>query len=760
MLKADTLKNILIRLSWFLEVILIVAVFCLIFIMAHRALFDLDIWLHLKTGEYIVQNRVIPTQDIFSFTMPSKPWTDHSWLFQVATYLAYNRWQADGLIFLECLLVVLSFFVLFLIGYRTLDAYLEVGLLLSATALGCISRFNIRPDLLSALFFVLYLCLLRFHIDKKALWLLVPVQVLWVNVHGYFFLGPLLVLLFILADFLASKLAFLPQRMRENSLLSEEALGRLKVLFLAVLLASFLNPRGLRGAAYPLFVAWEALTGRMQIFLRYVLELQPTLAFARRPGNFYYILGGLSIFSMALNFRRLKIVDALLFLLFLLFSQTLRNIVFFMFACNIIIVSNMEPLLSNIAQKLGGLKDSRQKLYLIFRCLASLVILLWLGLKVDRSLSQSYYDFDSMETKSALEGIDQRSYPKKGVDFVLEHHLAGNMFNDFNSGAYLIGRVFPQHRVFIDGRTEFYGPEFFKEYMDAMKKDVSAFEALERRYGITGVFVSMALTGPADLLSYLYHNPRWRLVYLDESAVIFLKEVPENRPLIKEYAMDLNKYIVPRLDLQKLHLKSVYPTPNMKRASLFDLFEEDALVIQECLEALRIMPNCAQAFYLTAKVHMRKGNYQEAFQNLRSCLLYVPGHLDALVALGVCYQELKETELAVKTLKKAIRIGKKFPTAYYRLGCLYLSERDENQAIALIKKAVQYDPEDPKNYYKLAEALYLKQEKSKDSSYLRQAQLNLSKARELNLRFQDKELDKTMEDFSKKIAARPGSSRR
>ena len=172
------LRNPWPKLDKILGLAVVVSVFCLIFILAHRALFDLDIWLHLKTGEFIVQNKIIPSKDTFSFTLQGRPWVDHEWLFQAFSYLIYTKWQAEGLILLQCYVIILCFFVLFLMGQRTIKSYLEVAVFIFVAAYASMVRFNIRPDIFSMFFFTLYLYLLRFHIDKKGIWLLLPIQVL------------------------------------------------------------------------------------------------------------------------------------------------------------------------------------------------------------------------------------------------------------------------------------------------------------------------------------------------------------------------------------------------------------------------------------------------------------------------------------------------------------------------------------------------------------------------------------------------------
>jgi hypothetical protein len=73
------------------------------------------------------------------------------------------------------------------------------------------------------------------------------------------------------------------------------------------------------------------------------------------------------------------------------------------------------------------------------------------------SVPVGYYDFDKFERKMEYGGVSLRNYPYKAADFLVANKIKGNFFNDFNSGAYLLGRASPDIKVFIDGRTEVYG---------------------------------------------------------------------------------------------------------------------------------------------------------------------------------------------------------------------------------------------------------------------------------------------------------------
>ncbi len=89
-----------------------------------------------------------------------------------------------------------------------------------------------------------------------------------------------------------------------------------------------------------------------------------------------------------------------------------------------------------------------------------------------------------------------------------------------------------------------------------------------------------------------------------------------------------------------------------------------AQLFLEAKEALRIMPNCSEAYRLLGKAYLDKGQHQEALVSLRTALLLSPNNLEALVNLGICLRELKEPEAAIKALKGTIRLNNTYATAY------------------------------------------------------------------------------------------------
>jgi hypothetical protein len=100
------------RLRWILDRLLIVFFFILLGIYGSREVVDLDIWLHLKTGQVIAASHKVPLTDIFSFVLQGKEWINHEWLFQLLAYFFYQQGGPDALIFMQNMVVLAMFLLL------------------------------------------------------------------------------------------------------------------------------------------------------------------------------------------------------------------------------------------------------------------------------------------------------------------------------------------------------------------------------------------------------------------------------------------------------------------------------------------------------------------------------------------------------------------------------------------------------------------------------------------------------------------------
>jgi tetratricopeptide (TPR) repeat protein len=244
----------------------------LTFLLGVFPLKDADYYWHLRTGDLIRETGQIPRVDFYTFTRAGTPWIDLHWIFQVGISWIREWGGVPALTLAKCAITCLAVFLLITARRRSWPVW--AILLAWIPALFVLSgRMYIRPETLSLLYLAVYLAVIcRWHRRPWLAWTLPVVQVAWVNSHGLFVLGPV-VLAFGLIDAVLRRGAFGPDRVRWWQ--------KVAPAVAAVGLACLINPYGFRGAIYPL-----ELAGTMgnPIFSRGIAELTPIPLFIQRSG--------------------------------------------------------------------------------------------------------------------------------------------------------------------------------------------------------------------------------------------------------------------------------------------------------------------------------------------------------------------------------------------------------------------------------------------------------------------------------------------
>jgi hypothetical protein len=118
-------------------------------------------------------------------------------------------------------------------------------------------------------------------------------------------------------------------------------------------------------------------------------------------------------------------------------------------------------------------------------------------------------------------------FPAGAADFLREHHVTAPMFNTYEYGGYLIWRLWPQERVFIDGRA--LSESVFNDYARILYDHDG--QALLDRYGIE--VIVMNTFEPSGGLTYTMapsladpSQTRWKLVYQDSQAIVLMRTPP------------------------------------------------------------------------------------------------------------------------------------------------------------------------------------------------------------------------------------------
>ena len=192
-----------------------------------------DLGRHLKNGEILFSHPEILKTNFYSYTHPEYPIVNHHWLSGLVFHGIHKLFGFEGLSVFFILLSLATFFLFFGLAAQSDFRVASLASLIVIPLLA--ERTEIRPEvftyLFSAIFFFILFQWSRGVLSRRWLLLLVPLQILWVNLHIYLFLGPLMVLVFLPGNL---------KRFKE-----------LGAIFLAVVLVNLLNPAGLKGAFEP-----------------------------------------------------------------------------------------------------------------------------------------------------------------------------------------------------------------------------------------------------------------------------------------------------------------------------------------------------------------------------------------------------------------------------------------------------------------------------------------------------------------------------
>jgi len=488
--------------------LLVFVLLAAIFTLTAGQITDPDFWWHLRTGQLIFETRAIPHADIFSFTAQGKEWVTHEWLAEVLIYAVY-KWSGWG-----GLVVSFSFVMTaaLWIAYRRAAAVAPhpyvAGAAVLLGALATAPMWGVRPQMISFLFTSIYVVVLGDYARggrAKNLWRLVPLMLVWVNMHGGYALGLALVGLTGAGVVLDELMREQPERRLLTRLLSR--LRPLLLLFAACVSVVPLNPNGLRMFSYP----FETLNSHAMH--AYIDEWFTP--------NFHLIISqpfALLLFATfaALAFSPKKARAGELLLLCVAAYAALRawrNIPLFALVAMPLLAEHAWHLLTSrvwwrwltVAER----RETGTKAWGQLTLNVLLLICIPVGLCVANVANV-------IARQASVEG---EKYPAAAVEFLRAHPESGAIYNEYGWGGYLIWKLYPQREVYIDGRADVYGDAFMEEALSTMAGGREWRAPLER-YGVRTV-----MSKPnAPLASLLRLDAGWRSVYEDRQAVVFFRQ--------------------------------------------------------------------------------------------------------------------------------------------------------------------------------------------------------------------------------------------
>lgn len=474
--------------------------------MSTREISDPDFWWHLRTGQYIVETRAIPHADPFSLTRTGHAWVTHEWLTEVFLYALYALGSFPLLILTFAVLITLAFAFVYA---RMPGKPYVAGFALLLAALSTAPTWGVRPQMLTLLLASVFLYILE---QRRAwLYLLPPLMLLWVNLHSGYALGIVIIATYLVGDTIENlaahhrslalspsrSLALSPTRSLAHSLpaLTPHASRTLFLTFAFCLIAVLFNPNGATMYVYP----FETLTSRaMQAYIQewfspdfHRIEFQP----------FAWLLIG-TLGAMALAGKRVSLPQAILLAGFGYAAlRSARHIPIFAIIAAPILADQAWYL---IAARVNASRARWTRGMSIVNGLILALAIIVGGARVVLVINNQ-------------EAVERARFPAAAVDFLQARDVRGGIYNTYAWGGYLIWRLYPQARVFIDGRADVYGDTFIEEVYLRVYRGSADWRAPLEQYDVRVVL----LEPDAPLVAQLERASEWRRIYTDAQAIIF-----------------------------------------------------------------------------------------------------------------------------------------------------------------------------------------------------------------------------------------------
>ena len=494
--------------------IMFVSLFLLLSFSVNKGLLnDCDTGYHIRAGEYIIDTLSIPKHDIFSFISPPLPWTAHEWLSEVIMAAIHRATGLTGVVIFFSFMISLVYYLMFKIirvynGNILAASFITLLVLVTSQI-----HWLARPHIFSLVLMVVWYYLLdKYQYQHEDyLYLLAPMMLLWVNLHGGFLAGFILIGIYLVGNFVM----FITSEDSKRDLHRQKA-GKLGLLTAICLLVCLINPYTYHILLFPF-----KLTSN-QFLMDHVSEfLSPN--FHNLSVKFFEFFMLLALALFAISKIRLNIIELTLILLFTHMSlYSGRYIPLFAIIVAPVLVRQAEPML----EQSGG------KFISFFKKRASNISL------IDASARGCLWPIFAVvlvvfvAAKGKIEhNFDEKAKPVAAVEFLKKETLHGNMFDNDEFGDYIIYAAWPKYKVFFDGRSDMYGTDIFKEYYKIIYFK-QGWEKTIEKYDITWIIYN----ANSVFSRFLLQNDEWKLIYADKVANIFLKDIPENQSLIEKYS--------------------------------------------------------------------------------------------------------------------------------------------------------------------------------------------------------------------------------
>ncbi len=691
-----------------------------------------DLWWQIRTGQWILQNGAVPVADPFSFTFFGKPWINIKWGFEVLAALVSDSLGPESVYLIQAFFsLLLVFFLITLakafgrdgIVFNPPKWIIVLGLLLTLFTIEY--RIIGRPEMTSHLLTVVFVTLLlRYRKgDFKWIWLLLPLQVLWTNMHEAFGLGLVLVALFTIGTWV------------EFFIIKDAGLKKKAVLLSVVLalmpIAVLINPRG-----YVLLLQPLEIFGQVQEN-KFTTELVPITSYEYWNKEAYLTVGLIVLtlagvgYKMWQDKKSAKAYTAILNVipmgyvvivvaLAYLATTAYRNIVF-------LVLVLFPVLVFAFAQAFRKVEQYSKKIEIALLVLA----VGFYGLIV----SDKYYEIINSRDHFGLQVLSSNN-PIGAAEYLKKQNIQGKGFTDYLVSSYLMWRLRPDFKSFIDLRDlDVFPSSFFQEFIESMVMP-DVFAKTDSAYKFD---YAVILNRPdfASAHEILRQSGKYKEVFADRVALVYIrgadsvaKDIFSSTPPLPAHltASAINHLLNPAYSpvKEELYEEDYFATVYYLQAGEYDIalvraqkaalsksakgWEALGRVYQSIAgsaanDSLRNLYNdYATSAYRASNdlkesiaannglgsILFRQGNIVGATEYFEQSLKMNPDDINTLMNVAECYKarvnEENGIEKVLRTYRKINRINPDNPNILLQLGAAYTRAGDCSNAREILKK--------------------------------------------------------------------------
>lgn len=608
-----------------------------------RTISHSDFWMHLASGR-VGFVRV----DRLSQMSAGEGWINTHWLYDWFLSIVWAGGGAVGVTFLHLLAVGVAFYLFArMMRSQASDGAVAIALCVAGWLLA--PQFMARPGIFSFIFAAAFLCVLsRWVFGWKVFAVLLPLQVLWTNMHVSFLWGPMIALLFALQ-------AYFEQPAGEREI--APALPRLG-LMVSLLLVTLINPYGVR-----LYGGIEvALAGAMS---RDWISPVSTLFASRMAGGAVTVALILGAAGLLTCKQRLPLaITSIAVLSAFLAVRTLSSGIhwFALFSFPFLVIS---------AQSIGDLVGRRGE---------SAALSLWGGRGVAATVigvslislvalaSNGYYLSTGSFSTFGL-GVNKAPTPYAALSILQHEEFPERWVNLPMDGGFL-AYTLPQQQSYVDGRVELHGQAALDQLVAALTRQSDAWNQLLVEADPEAIVINNLWNQAAMAVRAISSQPDWSPLYFDGVTTILIRDI------------------------------SRYPELAEQRDAIW---RAGQLVLEDSRQELRQQlggfrrPPLSAAMLGAAPMFMMNNQFQQAAACYGMIRAQAPSMNLAGLRLGICHRNLGNHDAAVQELTRALdHISRESPewlSAHLNLGISQLALGESAAAIRHFRVVNQMAPD-------------------------------------------------------------------